>query len=97
MSGTREGAIVNQCPAVPAVRTEADDLRSRSVRLRESSRGLQRRSQLWRSWTPRAGEIQRLLDAETDLERAIAECTSALEEVRRELRGPDAGIPPVVH
>jgi hypothetical protein len=42
-------------------------------------------------------EIQRLRRAETDLERAIGECRSALAEVRRELREQDAVIPPAVH
>jgi chaperonin cofactor prefoldin len=101
---------MNQGPVIPALRTAADDLRVRSMRLREHSRELQQRSQVWRSWTPAAGsngaqtqlrshdrEIQRLLAAQTDLERAIAECKSALEEVRRELRGQDPGIPLVVH
>ncbi len=103
---------MNQGPPVPAVRSEADDLRLRSNRLRERSRDLQQRSQLWRAWTPTAAhgagpagsprqddarEIQRLLRAETDLERAIGECRSALAEVRRELRWPDARIPPLVH
>jgi anti-sigma-K factor RskA len=103
---------VNQSPPVPAVRCEADDLRLRSNRLRERSRDLQQRSQLWRAWTPTAAhgagpagslrhddarEIQRLLRAETDLERVIGECKSALAEVRRELRGQDSGTPPVVH
>ena len=36
----------------PAVRSEADDLRVRSERLREHSRDLRYRSQLWRDWTP---------------------------------------------
>ena len=95
---------------LPAVRSEADDLRQRSGRLRERSRDLQQRSQLWRAWTPPAArveagtrpvddahELQRLRRAETDLQRAIGDCKSALAEVRRELRWKDAAIPPVVH
>jgi len=46
---------------------------------------------------PSLHETQRLLDAETDLERAIAECTAALEEVRRELHGRDSETSSVVH
>jgi hypothetical protein len=102
-----EGATVNEGPTVPAVRGEGDDLRTRSDRLRERSRVLQHRSQLWRTWTARAAErvdrsdhaaeIQRLLQAETDLERAIAECKISLEDVRRELRWQDLGTPSVVH
>lgn len=66
---------MSQGDAAPAVRSEADALRSRL----------------------HAREIQRLLDAQADLERAIAVCTAALEEVRRELRGRNAGTPLVVH
>lgn len=102
---------MNQGPIVPAVRSEADDLRLRSGRLRERSRDLRQRSQQWRSWTPPATrrveagslpgddarERQRLLRAETDLQRAIGECKSALAEVRRELRWKDPTIPTVVH
>ena len=102
---------MSQAPIVAAVRSEADDLRLRSDRLRERSRDLQQRSLRWRAWTPpatrrvqagsspvdEAREHQRLLRAETDLERAIGECRSALAEVRRELRWKASAIPSVVH
>lgn len=42
-------------------------------------------------------ELDRLLRAEAELERAIAECTSALQDIRRELRWQDPGHPPIVH
>jgi hypothetical protein len=108
---------VPQAPRNPAALSKSDDLRVRSGLLRERSRDLQVRSQLWRTWTPRAisgaaqavephpgngapdaaTEMARLLRAERDLERAIADCKRALEEVRRELRWQDPALPPVVH
>jgi hypothetical protein len=42
-------------------------------------------------------ETQRLRAAESDLRRAIAACTAALAEVRRELRGTQPRTPRVIH
>jgi hypothetical protein len=42
-------------------------------------------------------ELTRLLQARADLESAIAECSVALEEVRRELGWRDEGPSRVIH
>ena len=88
-----------------ALKTETEDLRSRSVQLRESSRDLQRRARDCRQRIasavaaknrdaavpaePSNPYVARLLRAEADLEGAIAECRAALDEVRRELEWRD--------
>jgi chromosome segregation ATPase len=94
--------------------SHSDELRLRCTRLRERSRDLRQRSQVWRGWLPGGAErapsseagsrvaaaaanLQRLLRAESDLESAIAECRSALEDVRRELRWQDPRDPSVIH
>jgi hypothetical protein len=85
------------------LRSSSEELRLRCNRLREQSRELRQRSQLWRSWMPsglrpaEAADLQRLLRAESDLEGAIAECRAALEDVRRELRWQDPRNPSVIH
>ena len=44
-----------------------------------------------------AAHLARLMRAEADLQSAIAECTAALDEVRRELHRQDFGLSIVVH
>ena len=73
------------------------NLRLRGRRLRERSRDLQPSSQGCRIPELSGAELQRLRRVEADLEAAIAECRSALQDVRRELRWQDPRTPPVVH
>lgn len=47
--------------------------------------------------TDGTARLDRLVRAETDLQSAIAECSAALADVRREIEWRDAGPAPTVH
>ena len=84
-----------------ALRDTSRDLRQRANACRERARVLcipeGRRAPASPATEDPVERIERLLKAEADLEKAIADCTTAIREVRRELRWEDTALAPSVH
>lgn len=79
---------MNRVQPALAVRSEADDLRVRSERLREQSRHLQYRSQLWRGWMSSAAhrdDVAAGSAAHRTADRAVE--LQRLERAEEELKG----------